>query len=62
MSGLSESHSAQQSTREDARAGLRRPGLQAPSGLHGRREGQEGDVPLTSLSSTRLRLVPSGQC
>lgn len=54
MSGLSESRSAHQSTREDAQAGLRRPGLQAPSGLHGRREGQEGDAPLSTLSSTTL--------
>lgn len=51
-----QSHSTQQSSRKEAWASLRRPGLLTPSGLHGRQEGQEGDAPLTTLSCTRIRM------
>lgn len=61
VTGLSQSHSAQQSTGEDTCAGLRRHGLKAPSDLQSGQERQEGAAPLITLSSLRIGMVLSGQ-
>jgi len=55
VSGLSRATQPRRAEGKEAWASLRRPGLPALRGLHGRQEGQEGDPPLTTPSSIRIR-------